>query len=121
MVSYYATVLICGADSRLRFAITFDHNVTKRIEVKKADFHTAILKAVLEGFAVPETVYYQLEKILTTIGDNITASRTKGGENQQYWLMLTRYDWQPEIETIQPGKRKKQRPQTPSPREKGIC
>lgn len=77
--------------------------MTKHIEVQKVDFHTAILKTILEGFEVPLTAYIQLEKILTTIGDNITASRTKTQERQQYWLMLTRYDWQPLIQTAQPG------------------
>ena len=82
--------------------------MTKHIEVQKVDFHTAILKAILEGFAVPETAYQQLEKILTTIGDNITASKSKTQEKQQYWLMLTRYDWQPLTQTAQPGEYKNQ-------------
>lgn len=77
--------------------------MTKHIEVQKVDFHTTILKTILEGFAVPETALIQLEKILTTIGDNITASKTTTQEKQQYWLMLTRYDWQPQIQTAQPG------------------
>ena len=77
--------------------------MTKHIEVKRADFHTAILEKILEGFAIPLAAYEQLEEILTTIGDNITASRTKTQEKQQYWLMLTRYDWQPQIQTVQPG------------------
>lgn len=80
--------------------------MTKHIEVQKVDFHTAILKSILEGFAVPQTAYVQLEKILTTIGDNITASKTKTQEKQQYWLMLTYYVWQPEIQTAQPGEYK---------------
>lgn len=78
--------------------------MTKHIEVQKVDFHTAILKAVLDGFAVPATAFVQLEKILTTIGDNIEFSRTKTQDRQQYWLMLTRYDWQNLIQTAQPGK-----------------
>lgn len=105
MVSCFGTgsTWNCEADHRLRFAKTFEQNMTKHIEVQKVDFHTAILKAILEGFAVPVTAYIQLEKILTTIGDNITASKTKTQEKQQYWLMLTRYDWQPLIQTAQPG------------------
>lgn len=108
MVSYFETGSICNceADPRLRFAKTFDQNMTKHIEVQKVDFHTAILKSILEGFAVPQTAYVQLEKILTTIGDNITASKTKTQEKQQYWLMLTYYVWQPEIQTAQPGEYK---------------
>jgi hypothetical protein len=80
----------------------FDQNMTKKIEVQKLDFHTAILKAVLKGFAVPATAYVQLEKILTTIGDNITFSKSKTQEKQQYWLMLTRYDYQPLTQSAQP-------------------
>ena len=77
--------------------------MTKHIEVQKVDFHTAILKTVLEGFSIPSTVYVQLEKLLTTIGDTITASKSQKMEKQQYWLMVTRYDWQPLIQTAQPG------------------
>ena len=65
--------------------------MTKHIKVQKVDFHTAILKAILEGFAIPEIAFIQLEKIrcTDTIGDNITASKTKTQDKQQYWLMLT--------------------------------
>lgn len=105
MVSCFGTGSLynCEADPRLRFAKTFEQNMTKHIEVQKVDFHTAILKIILEGFAVPVTAFIQLEKILTTIGKNITASKNKTQEKQQYWLMLTRYDWQPQIQTAQPG------------------
>lgn len=93
----------------LRFAKTFDQDMTKKIEVQRVDFHAAILKAILDGFAVPVTAFVQLEKILTTIGNNIEFSRTKTQDRQQYWLMLTRYDYQELIQTAQPGK------QYPSP------
>ena len=82
--------------------------MTKHIEVQKVDFHTAILNSILDGFAVPLTAYNQLENILTTIGDNITASRTVTQEMQQYWLMLTRYEWQPQLQTARPGECKSQ-------------
>ena len=104
MVSCFRTGSICNseADPRFSFCKTFDQTMNKHIEVQKVDFHTAILKTILEGFAVPLTAYIQLEKILTTIGDNITAFKIKTLEKQQYWLMLTRYDWQPQIQTAQP-------------------
>ena len=82
--------------------------MTKHIEVQKVDFHTAILKSILDGFAVPLTAYVQLEKILTTIGDNITPSRTVTQEKQQYWLMLTRYEWEPLFQEVRPGECKSQ-------------
>ena len=110
MVSCFRTGSICNseADPRLRFAKTFDQNMTKHIEVQKVDFHIAILKSILDGFTVPLTAYVQLEKILTTIGKNIEASKTVTQEKQQYWLMLTRYEWQPQLQTAQPGECKSQ-------------
>ena len=111
-MSCFGTGLVCnyGADPRLRFAKTFDQNMIKHIDVKKADFHTALFKAVLEAFTVPATVYRQLEKILTTMGENIAASKDKTKEKQQYWLMFTRYEWQPEVEDVESGECKSKDP-----------
>ena len=109
------------ADPRLRFQKTFDQGMTKHIEVQKVEFHTAILETILQGFAVPQTTYIQLEKILATIGDNIMASRTKTRDKQQYWLMLTRYEWQPEVQAVRPGECKKERLERLSPRPKEFA
>lgn len=83
---------------------TFDQNQTKQIVAKKADFHTAILIAVLQAFSVPFSVFAQLETILKTIGDNLKYESEKKPESQQYWIMFTRYDWQPQVRKVQPGK-----------------
>ena len=73
------------------------------MEVPKADFHTAILTAELEGFSIQESAFVQLERILFTIGDKFELCRGGTRDKQQYWLMLTRYDWQAQIQTVQPG------------------
>ena len=91
------------ADLILRFAKIFDENMTRHIEVQKEDFHAAIFKSVLDGFQIPVAAYATLEKILTTIGDNVTLAETKTQEKHQYWLMLTRYDWTAQTQTTQTG------------------
>ena len=86
-----------------RFAKTFDQNMTQHISVSKVDFHTAILQAVLKGFTVPTSVFVQLEAILQKIGDTISFGKQSNNEKQQYWIMFTRYDYQPITGTVQPG------------------
>lgn len=71
---------------------------TKRqtINVKKAEFHTEILKAVLEGFMIPVTVYSQLEKVLTSIGDGVLkVGMTNKSQSIIFWTEMVRYDWNP--------------------------
>ena len=75
----------------------------KHIEVKKVHFHTEILTTILEGYAVPSSVLPNLEKVLKTISDGISASSEKDNTSQQYWIMLTKYNWLSVSETVQTG------------------
>jgi len=73
----------------------------KHIEVKKVHFHTEILTTILEGYAVPSSVLPNLEKVLKTISDGISASSEMDNTSQQYWIMLTKYNWLSVSETVQ--------------------
>lgn len=90
----------------------------KHIAVKKLEFHNEILTAVLEGYAVPTSVFSNLEKILKQISDGITkVSSTETDDSQQYWIMLTKYIWEPQDKTVQAGKC----PQPHLPRKPVLC
>jgi hypothetical protein len=92
------------ADLFFRFAKTFEQLMSKHIETKTVEFHTAILTAVLEGFTIPTSVFGQLEKILGSISDGIIqAGSSSKAENMQYWIMLTRYDHQNITQTVLPS------------------
>lgn len=77
--------------------------MSQKITCKKVDFHLEILTAVLAGFSVPTTVFSQLEAILKTIGNNITLGKQTNQEKQQFWIMLTRFEYQQVSATIQPS------------------
>ncbi|KAG9600649.1 hypothetical protein KCU77_g3120, partial [Aureobasidium melanogenum] len=83
-------------------AKTSDANSSQEINVKRAEFHTEILKQALQGLTVPATAFQSLEKIVTAIGDGITLSSKTGKTTQQYWIMLTYYVYYAESGVIQP-------------------
>lgn len=83
----------------------------KHIESKKADFHSNLLSIMLEGFSVPTSVFSDLEQVLKQISDGISLSTSSGREAQQYWIMLTKYDYFGISKTVQPSQ---------SPQEIGI-
>ncbi|KAK8070785.1 hypothetical protein PG997_010988 [Apiospora hydei] len=84
------------------FAKTFDQNMSKHIEVKKVEFHAQILTTVLEGFSVPASTYGHLEGVLRKISDGIVKAKTN--DSQQYWIMITKYNWQPITQSTQTGR-----------------
>lgn len=75
--------------------------MTKHIESKKAEFHSNILSNVLEGFSIPTSVFSALEQLLKQISDGISLSTTSGSEAQQYWIMLTKYNYLSVSKTVQ--------------------
>ncbi|KAK8073937.1 hypothetical protein PG994_004836 [Apiospora phragmitis] len=85
-------------------AKTFAQNMSKHIAVNKAEFHTEILAAVLEGYAVPASVFNSLEKVMKKISDGIKLSSSRTANTQQYWIMLTKYNEQPITGTTQAGR-----------------
>lgn len=78
---------------RVRFAKTFDRAISKHIETTKSDFHSEILTTVLEDFSIPTSVYSTLEQLLSQISSGISLSTSSGSEAQQYWIMLTKYNY----------------------------
>jgi hypothetical protein len=83
-------------------AKTNEQNSSQEINVKKAEFHTEILKQALQGLTVPAIAFQSLEKIVGAIGDGITLSAKTGKTTQQYWIMLTYYNYFAESGVIQP-------------------
>jgi hypothetical protein len=77
--------------------------MSKHIECRKVEFHTEIFKAALQGFTVPTSIFSALEKVLDTVVDGvIKASSEHASDGQQYWLMMTRYEYQPLLKRVQP-------------------
>lgn len=77
--------------------------MSKHIQCKTVEFHVEILKAALEGFVVPTSVFSVLEKVLDTVVDGVLkASSQNASDGQQYWLMMTRYEYQPLLKRVQP-------------------
>src|ERR1700692_4548878 len=78
--------------------------MSRKLEVKTVEVHTAILMAILEGFMIPTTVFGQLEKILNSISDGvIKAGNSQATENMQYWIMMTKYEYQAITKTVHPS------------------
>ncbi|MCJ1309936.1 hypothetical protein MMC25_003597 [Agyrium rufum] len=75
--------------------------MSKHLETKKAEFHSEILTTVLDGFQIPSTVFESLEQVLGTIATGVQASTSDTPEARQYWIMLTKYDYMPEVKTVQ--------------------
>ena len=87
-----------------RFAKTYDEVQQSKFECKKAEFHTQLVTTVLAGFSVPSSVVSGLHKALDTISKGmVTASSTNSSQSMQYFIMLTRYEWQAPSQTMQPG------------------
>ena len=77
--------------------------MSKHIECQKFEFHGEIFKAALQGFSVPTSVFSVLEKVLDTVVDGvIKASSEKSSDGQQYWMMMTRYEYQPLLKRVSP-------------------
>lgn len=85
--------------------------MSKHIESKKAEFHSQILSSVLEGFSIPTAVFSALEQVLKQISNGISVSTSSGSEAQQYWIMLTKYNYLSISKTVQTSQ---------SPREFGL-
>lgn len=77
--------------------------MSKHIETKTVEFHSEILTKVLEGFSIPTSVYSTLELLLNQISNGIKLSKSSGTEAQQYWIMLTKYNYQSVTKTVQTG------------------
>ncbi|KAI9705868.1 MAG: hypothetical protein M1836_005274 [Candelina mexicana] len=85
------------------FAKTQGTNQEKSISCKKFEFHNELVQAVLEGFLIPQSVFAQFERVLSIMNNDIAKlTSDKQSQNFQYWIMLTRYDYQPIVKTVKP-------------------
>lgn len=78
--------------------------MNRRIESRISEFHSKIMAVVLEGFSIPPSVYKNLERVLDEITNGIKLQGNHSSETQQYWIMLTKYEYEPISGTVQAGK-----------------
>lgn len=83
-----------------------DENISKHIQTTKASFHAGLLAATLEGFSIPNMAFRSLKIPLKRISDGIELSIANNSADQQYWIMLTKYNYQPLNQTVQASKSK---------------
>ena len=58
---------------------------------------------MLEGLTLPTAVFSELEKILGVIvGGIVKASSEQASEGLLYWIMITRYNYEPLTKQLQP-------------------
>ncbi|ETS72937.1 hypothetical protein PFICI_15329 [Pestalotiopsis fici W106-1] len=98
--AYRAKVFDYLFRSSIWFAKTFDENMSIHVEAKQADFHSEILSRILKDFSVPNTVFEDLEKILERISEGIVSSSESSSRSPQYWIMLTKYNWSADTQTM---------------------
>jgi hypothetical protein len=65
----------------------------KRIETRAPSFHSEILTNVLEGYAIPTTVFANLEKVIKQIAEGVKLSGENSREPQQYWVLFTKSEY----------------------------
>lgn len=80
--------------------------MNKKIESKIFEFHSEILTVVLEGLSIPSSVYTNLEKVLGEIANGIKLQGKDSSETQQYWIMLTKYEYEPISQIVEADKYK---------------
>ena len=79
-----------------------EHTKTKDLKLKRAEFHTVILLAMLEGLTVPESAFAQLEKIITAVGDGIVKIEAVNSlEAVTFWISMSLYTYQPLTSTVE--------------------
>ncbi|KAJ5636305.1 uncharacterized protein N7484_009618 [Penicillium longicatenatum] len=81
----------------------YDEVQSRNIECSKLDLHTTLLKHVLEGFSVPGNIMGKLHKALDSISQGIiSVAKENDTQSMQYFIMLTRYEYEPALERIHP-------------------
>jgi hypothetical protein len=89
-----------------RFAKTNDEALIRHFECKSVDFHKDLINVIIDGFVVPGKVYKSLHVALSSIADNINMASQRTDDQQiQYFIMLTRFEWLLEPETVRTGKK----------------
>ncbi|KAF2877316.1 hypothetical protein BDV95DRAFT_558920 [Massariosphaeria phaeospora] len=85
------------------FAKTQDETQTRHFRCQTTKFHRELIDVLLAGFSVPNSVFNSLHGALSAISSNIeVASKTTDDQQMQYFIMLTRYEWQDASQTVQP-------------------
>lgn len=104
MVSINTCWMVDLALTDYRFVKTVDQSMNKEIKTKVLSFHSEILTNVLEGYAIPSSVFAHLEKALKQIAEGIKLSGENAKEAQQYWIMFTKYEYENISRTVQARK-----------------
>ncbi|KAF5557187.1 peptidase cysteine serine trypsin [Fusarium phyllophilum] len=76
------------------FAKTFDQPMHLEINTKAISLHSQMLANVLEGYSIPTSAFTNLEKVLEQIAEGIKLSGENRREEQQYWVMFTKYQYE---------------------------
>ncbi|KAJ5527104.1 hypothetical protein N7513_011263 [Penicillium frequentans] len=84
-------------------AQTYDEVQTKNIRCSTLELHTTLLKNVLEGFSVPDNIMSKLHAALNSISQGIiSVAKENKTQPMQYFIMLTRYEYEQALERISP-------------------
>jgi len=87
-----------------RLSTTNDGVQSVNIECSKSELHNNILKHVLKGFSVPDSIMGRLHEVLDSISQGIlSVAKEDPTQSMQYLIMLTRYEYEPALERIVPG------------------
>ncbi|PWY86719.1 hypothetical protein BO70DRAFT_422329 [Aspergillus heteromorphus CBS 117.55] len=82
---------------------TYDEVQTKSVSCTKIELHTTLLKTVLEGFHVPGKIMGTLHSALDSIANGmLTVAKENKEQTMQYFIMLTRFEYESALETAQP-------------------
>ncbi|OJJ43573.1 hypothetical protein ASPZODRAFT_28233 [Penicilliopsis zonata CBS 506.65] len=83
-------------------AKTKDEVQVRRFKESKANFHTSLIQAVISGFTLPGEFMKTLHEALDSISSGILeVSKKSRSVELQYFIMLTKYDYESLSETIQ--------------------
>ncbi|PWY83850.1 hypothetical protein BO94DRAFT_599305 [Aspergillus sclerotioniger CBS 115572] len=81
---------------------TYDEVQNRQISCTKADLHTTLIKAAVEGFTVPGKLMKSLHDVLESISKGIISfSMESKSQEVQYFIMFTKYDYEQFSETVQ--------------------
>jgi hypothetical protein len=102
-----STCYSIGCDSLIfgRFAQTNDQNLTRHFDCESVDFHKDLINVMIDGFVDSRNIYESLHDALSSIADNIKLASQRTRDQQiRYFIMLTRFEYVPESESIRTSK-----------------
>ncbi|KAM5377543.1 hypothetical protein ACJZ2D_004912 [Fusarium nematophilum] len=99
--SYRSKVLDYLFRSSSWFARVFEQSMSRHIAVKKSEFHVELLQTAFEGLGVPASAFAAAERVIKSIVDGIVLG-SQNNDMQQYWIMITKYNYQEIVQRVQP-------------------